>query len=57
MKSNIGIATSLGIQMAKNHILRNLDAKSNMNSPVPNITLELEKKGDVHKSKSHCIEP
>ena len=53
MKSNIGIATSLGIQMAKNHILRNLDAKSNMNSPVPNITLELEKKGDVHKSKSH----
>ena len=57
MKPNIGIATSLGIQMAKNHILRNLDAKSNMNSPVPNITLELEKKGDVHKSKSHCIEP
>ena len=57
MKPNIGIATSLGIQMAMNHILRNLDAKSNMNSPVPNITLELEKKGDVHKSKSHCLEP
>ena len=39
MKPNIGIATFLGIQIAKNHIPRNLDAINNMDSPVPNTTL------------------
>ena len=33
MKPNIGIATFLNIQIAMNHISRNLDARSNMNSP------------------------
>ena len=39
MKPNRGIATFLGIQIAKNHIPRNLDARSNVDSPIPNATL------------------
>ena len=39
MKPNRGIATFLGIQIARNHILRNLDARSNVDSLVPNATL------------------
>ena len=39
MKPNIKIATFLIIQIAKNYIPRNLDARSNMDSPVPNATL------------------
>ena len=38
IKPNIGIATFLGIQIARNHILRNLDVRSNVDSPVPNAT-------------------
>ena len=38
MKLNIGIATFLGIQIAKNHILKNLNVRSNVDSPVPNAT-------------------
>ena len=38
MKQNIGITTFLDIQIAKNHIPKNLDARSNVNSPVPNVT-------------------
>ena len=38
MKQNIGIATFLGIQIAKNHILKNLNVRSNVDSPVPNAT-------------------
>ena len=38
MKPNIRIATFLGIQMVRNHILKNLDVRSNMDSLVPNIT-------------------
>ena len=37
-KPNIRIATFLGIQIARNHIPKNLDARSNVNSPVPNAT-------------------
>ena len=37
-KPNIGIATFLGIQIARNHILRNLDVRSNVDSLVPNVT-------------------
>ena len=40
MKPNIGIATFLGIQIVRNHIFRNLDARSNVDSLVPNATLE-----------------
>ena len=40
MKSNIEIVTFLGIQILRNHIPRNLDTKSNMNSPVPNATIK-----------------
>ena len=36
-KLNIGI-TFQGIQIARYHILRNLDDGSNVNSPVPNAT-------------------
>ena len=39
MKPNIGIATFLDIQIARNYIPRNLDVKSNVDSPVPNATL------------------
>ena len=38
MKPNIRIVTFLGIQIVRNHILRNLDAMSNVDSPVPNDT-------------------
>ena len=34
MKPNIRITTFLGIQITKNHILKNLDAKSNVDSPT-----------------------
>ena len=36
MKPNIRIATVLDIQIIRNHILRNLDTGSNVDSPVPN---------------------
>ena len=39
MKPNIETATFLSIQIARNYIPRNLDAMSNMDSPVPNATL------------------
>ena len=42
MKPNIGIATFLGIQIVRNHILRNLDARNNVNSPIPNAIVVLE---------------
>ena len=38
MKPNIRIATFLSIQIVRNHILKNLDIRSNMDSLVPNIT-------------------
>lgn len=38
MKPNIGIAIFLGIQIVKNHIPRSLDARNNVDSPVPNAT-------------------
>ena len=38
MKPNIGIATFLDIQIAKNHIPMNLDTRNNVDSPVPNAT-------------------
>ena len=34
MKPNIRITTFLGIQIARNHILRNLDARSNVDSSM-----------------------
>ena len=39
MKPNMGIATFLGIQIARNHIPRNLNAWNNVDSPLPNVTL------------------
>ena len=39
MKPNIGIATFSGIPITKDHIPRNLDAKSNVDSPMLNATL------------------
>ena len=41
IKPNIGIATFLGIQIVRNHIPRNLDARNNVNSSVPNATIVL----------------
>ena len=38
IKPNIGIITFLGIQIARYHIFRNLDARSNMDSSIPNAT-------------------
>ena len=38
MKPDIRITTFLGIQIIRNHILKNLDIRSNMDSLVPNIT-------------------
>ena len=32
MKPNMGIATFLGIQIVRNHIPRNLDARNNVDS-------------------------
>ena len=43
MKPNIGITTFVGIQIARNHIPRNLDARSNVDSLVPNVTLKYSK--------------
>ena len=40
MKPNIGIATFLGIQIVRNHISRNLDVRSNVDSLIPNVTLK-----------------
>ena len=40
MKPNIRIATFLSIQIVRNHIFRNLDARSNVDSVVPNATSE-----------------
>ena len=40
MKPNIGKATFLGIQIVRNHIPRNLDAKSNMDFLIRNVTLK-----------------
>ena len=40
MKPNIGKATFLGIQIARNHIPRNLDARSNMDFLIRNVTLK-----------------
>ena len=37
-KPNIEIVTFQGIQIARHHILRNLDDRSNVDSPVPNAT-------------------
>ena len=42
MKPNIRIATFRGIQIVRNHIPRNLDARNNVNSSVPNATIVLE---------------
>ena len=39
MKPNIGIATFLNIQIVRNYITTNLDARDNVNSPIPNATL------------------
>ena len=36
VKPNIGIFTFLGIQIAKHHTPSNLNAKSNVDSPIPN---------------------
>ena len=41
MKPNIEIATFLGIQIVRNHIPRNLDVRSNVDSLVPNATLSV----------------
>ena len=38
MKPNIEIATFLDIQIAKNHIPMNLDARNNVDFLVPNAT-------------------
>ena len=38
LKPNIGIATFQDIQIARNHIPKNLDARSNVDPPVPNAT-------------------
>ena len=38
IKSNIRVVTFLGIQIARHHIARNLDARNDMDSPVPNAT-------------------
>ena len=36
MKPNIGIITFLGTQIARNYIPKNIDAKSNVDSLIPN---------------------
>ena len=38
MKPNIRIITFIGIQIARNHILKNLNAMSNVDFLVPNAT-------------------
>ena len=45
MKPNIGIVTFLGIKIVRNHILRNLDVRSNVNSHYqkPHIRVFLSK--------------
>ena len=39
IKPNIGIVIFLSIQIARHYILNNLDARSNVDSSVPNATL------------------
>ena len=41
MKPNTGIATFLGSQITRNHIRRNLDARSNVDSLIPNATFKV----------------
>ena len=38
MKPNIGIVIFLGIQIARNHIYNNVNARSNVDSTIPNTT-------------------
>ena len=39
MKPNIRIITFIGIQIARNHILKNQDARSNVDYSISNATL------------------
>ena len=41
MKPNIRIVTFLGIQIVRNHIPRNLNAKSNVDFLIPNATIRV----------------
>ena len=48
IKPNIGIATFLSIQIVMNYISRNLDVRSNVDFPVPNVTLRKQHNNECH---------